>query len=407
MLSIRKIFWTGFVGLWVSVVAAQADCPTIVQTALDATDKACADTGRNQACYGNVNLQAVAQEGVPAFQFDAPGDIIDVAGVKTLQLEPLDAASDVWGIALMRLQANLPETLPGQNVTFLLFGDVEIRNGVSSNVEPEATPASEAETPFTPMQAFYFQSGISDAPCSAAPDSGILIQTPDGAGEISFRINDVDIQLGSTAYIQAQPDAEMTVNVVEHEAIVTAQGVSQTVPAGSRVRVPLDANLSADGEPSAPEPYVDADLAALPVGHLPRKITVAPALTQAELDALSAGALPTSGTWFYDVPEASLSGSCDPSVPDTPPPSRDITLNVGEDFNAGTILQAISPNFDFPDDADYENPEPGFYTADYTETSGDVFHMEVRFTSPTEAEGSSSLVFNGCTFATNFTLTAE
>jgi hypothetical protein len=478
MLTVRKIFCMGLVGLWVSSVAAQADCPTIVQTALDATDAACEGTGRNQACYGNIDLSAVPQAGIPQFDFDAPGDIIDVAGVRTLELEPLDETSDIWGIALMQLQANLPETLPGQNVTFLLFGDVEIRNAVEGNIEPvtfnitatgninvRSGPSSNDEPisqladgetvvadgrnpdntwlriqqpegnpgwvsadlvtldgdlsllnvvdplalpppSLTPMQSFYFQSGIGDAPCAEAPDSGILIQTPEGVGQISFTVNDVNIQLGSTAYLQAQPNAEMTVNVVENQATITAQGVTQSVPAGSRVRVPLDANLTADGPPSEPEPYDNADLAALPVGHLPREVEIAPALTQAELDALSAGTLPVSGEWFYESPSASLSGDCDPSIPDTPPPSRDITLNVTDAFSAEMILRAISPNFDFPEDARYENPEPGFYTADYTGVSGDVFHLEVRFTSPTEAEGATTLTFTGCTFATTFTLTA-
>ena len=134
--QMRKLAWMVMVGLWVSSVAAQADCPTIVQSALDATDAACEGTERNQACYGNIDLNAIAQAGIPEFDFDAPGDIVDVAGVQTLELEPLDAAGDIWGIALMRLQANLPDTLPGQNVTFLLFGDVEIRNAVETNVEP-------------------------------------------------------------------------------------------------------------------------------------------------------------------------------------------------------------------------------------------------------------------------------
>ena len=30
----------------------------------------------------------------------------------------------------MKLQANLPDSLPGQNVTFLMFGDVQIQNAV-------------------------------------------------------------------------------------------------------------------------------------------------------------------------------------------------------------------------------------------------------------------------------------
>jgi hypothetical protein len=409
-------------------------------------------------------------------------------------------------------------------------------------VDPLALPPPT----LTPMQAFYFKSGIGDAPCEEAPDSGILIQTPEGAGQISFTVNEVDIQLGSTAYLQAQASGEMTVNVVEHQATVTADGTTRFVPAGSRVRVPLDANLAADGPPSEPEPYVNADLAALPVGNMPRAVQVAAALTQAELDALSAStvpvtgdweytngtftlegncegisilsqppqdtqlitlngafnvgtlgpetdtleldianaeftnpepglfvadlgeyvegliqarievrvlspsliegtvliiiqmdevnctaplpftmvqagaagietpsasALPVSGEWFYEVPSASLSGGCDPSVPADPPPSRTITLNFSDAFSAEDYLRALTPQFEFPASAVYANPEPGVYTADWTDEGGTVFHMEMRFTSETQAEGTSSLTWEDiggpCTFETAFTLTAQ
>jgi hypothetical protein len=480
MLRIRKILLMGFFGLWVSSVVAQSDCPTIVQNALNATDAACEGASRNQACYGNITLVAEPQDGVADFNFEQPGDIVDVVGVRALTLEPLDAASDVWGVALMRLQANLPETLPGQNVTFLMFGDVEIRNAVETNVDPitlEATatgninvrsgPSTNDEpisqladgeivmadgrnpdstwlriqlpdgTPgwvsaelvtftgdlsllnvvdplalppplLTPMQAFYFQSGIGDAPCDEAPDSGVLIQTPEGVGQINFTVNEVDIQLGSTAYLQAQASGDMTVNVVENQATVSAQGTTRFVPAGSRVRVPLDANLVAAGPPSEPEPYNGADLAALPVGHMPREVEVAAALTQAELDALSANTLPVSGEWFYDSPSASLSGGCDPSVPDDPPRSRVITLNITDEFSAEILLQALGAE---PlDNVVYDNPETNFYTVDWS-TQVDVFHLEVRFTSPTQAEGITSLTWDDiggrCTFTTTFTLEAQ
>ena len=38
-----------------------------------------------------------------------------------------------WGVSLMQLQANLPDTLPGQNVTVLLFGDVTLQPALASN----------------------------------------------------------------------------------------------------------------------------------------------------------------------------------------------------------------------------------------------------------------------------------
>ena len=72
----------------------------------------------------------------------------------------------------MQLQANLPDTLPGQNVTFLLFGNVEIENAVvgDSEATPEAGDGDFA--PLTTMQAFYFTSSVGDlifeAPTKAA-----------------------------------------------------------------------------------------------------------------------------------------------------------------------------------------------------------------------------------------------
>jgi hypothetical protein len=459
----RKIGVFGVVMLWVSVAAAQNDCPTIVQNALNATDAACVGTSRNQACYGNILLQAEPQEGIAAFQFESPGDKADVVGIRTLTLQPLDAVEDIWGVALMQLQANLPETLPGQNVTFLLFGDVEITNAVESNVEPitlevtstgninvrsgpstndgriseladgeivvadgrnpdstwlriqlpDGTPgwvSADLVTfegdvsllnvvdplalplpPLTPMQAFYFKSGIGDAPCEEAPDSGILIQTPEGAGQISLTVNEVDIQLGSTAYLQAQAGGEMAVNVVENQATVTADGTTRSVPAGSRVRVPLDANLAADGPPSEPEPYNNADLAALPVGHMPRAVTVAPALTQAELDALVVNTVPITGTWRFSVTAGEWGEGC--------PGSSEYTLGTGQWVLDGTTsFYGFAPS-------EFTSPEPGFFVAD--RTSGEAAHLELRILSPTALEGKRISYVNGLVCSTfEFTMEA-
>ena len=336
--------------------AQDIDCPTIVHTALETADQECALTGRNQVCYGNIVLEAEPQTGVPIFNFDKPGDIVDVAQMNTLRLSPMQTENNVWGVALMRIQANLPDTLPGQNVLFLLFGDIEIRNAVETTAEPftveaQATlganirrsPTTDSAvlaslragepiivdgrladgswlrvrlaeqggtgwmfTPllsfgedidtlavidpsapdYGPMQAFYFQSGIGDAPCQEAPDSGILIQTPEGAGRITLSVNGVELRLGSTAYLQAQASNEMIVNILEGSARVEALGAAQYVPAGTRVRVPLDSNLVAASGPTPPEPYDYARMALLPVGNLDKEIAVSDALTQAEIDTL-------------------------------------------------------------------------------------------------------------------------
>lgn len=289
-------------------IAAAADCPTLVKTALATIDGACANTGRNQACYGNITLSADPQPGIEDFQFRQKGDRVNLLDVKSLRLSAMDALADTWGVALLKVQANLPDTLPGQNVTFLLFGDVSLDN----NQTPTTTPAKPAEKIYGPMQAFTFRTGLNDAPCEAAPSSGILIQSP-ATPPVQLRINAVDITLGSTIYVQLSAASEMLVSVVEGQATLTAFGTTVIAPAGTQVRVTLDGVYAAAAAPSDPEPYVVADLASLPIASLPDAITLAPPLDAAALAALvppTPTAVPTaaSGAGLPTTSDLPLSG---------------------------------------------------------------------------------------------------
>ncbi len=330
-----------------TVVAAQGDCPSIVQQALNAAQDSCDGLGRNQACYGNINLEATPRDGVPDFTFNAPGDLADVANLQSLQLSSLDTDSNSWGVALMKVQANLPDTLPGQNVTFVLFGDVQIENkggdsdslptvnisaSKSVNVRAGASTqnrvvsslasgdtvsadgrntagdwlhvqlddfktgwvfanlvtvdgdtstlkemdGSEIGTPnYGAMQAFYLKTGIADSPCEEAPSSGILIQSPQGAQRVTLDVNGVNLQLGSTAYIESCPCNGMDVFVIEGSVIVTAVGTSRTVPAGASVHIPTGDDGLANGAPEAVTPYAPEQVQALPISLLSEPITIA------------------------------------------------------------------------------------------------------------------------------------
>ncbi|MCB9452691.1 MAG: hypothetical protein H6672_14735 [Anaerolineaceae bacterium] len=224
-------------------------CPAIVSDSLAMVASLCGETGRNQACYGNLMLTVEAQAGVDSLVFDTPGDIINVADIRSLRLTGMDEAVPEWGVALLKLQANLPDTLPGQNVTMLLIGDVAVQN--AANVTGES---------YTPMQAFYFRSGMGDSLCAEAPESGIVIQTPKGQGQIALRVNNVDISLGSTAFLQAVAGDALYVNLLEGQATVTAFDGTQTVAAGMMVSVPIDDDLAASGPPTPPEPVAEADM---------------------------------------------------------------------------------------------------------------------------------------------------
>ncbi|MBZ0275294.1 MAG: hypothetical protein K8I60_04080 [Anaerolineae bacterium] len=249
-------------------------CPATVETALQSLDQLCQATERNQACYGHQMLVAEAQPDSVGFKFDTPGDLTLVNGIRSLHLQPFDEADAIWGVALMKLQANLPDTLPGQNVTVLLFGDVALQASQVSG--------------YNPMQAFYLQAGSGDAFCQEMPNSGILIQTPEGAMEIEFLINAVTITLGSTVYIHHDAGNDMVVAVVDGQAQVAAFAVTRNIPAGGQVTIPLGADGTASGAPGAVTPYTLDDVQALPVSVLPDDITVAPPLDIASVCSIRA-----------------------------------------------------------------------------------------------------------------------
>ena len=283
-----------------------------MRAALVEASDACVEIGRNQVCYGNIQLDGEAKEGIEDFTLAEPGDLVEAASIQTLRLSALDEEADTWGIALMSLQGNIPATLPGQNVTFLLFGDVEIEDLAD---ESDATAEPDAAT--APMQAFYFRSGLNDAPCPEAPDSGVLIQTPEGVQRVNFLINEVDISLGSTAYVQAQPSGDMTVSTLEGTVDVTAAGTTVTVPQGFRTLVPLDANGAASGAPSEPEPIDLTELAALPVNILPIPLNLsAEATPEATSDAPNGTpGIPAAGTWAWVTGEVTTA-NCQAGIAD-------------------------------------------------------------------------------------------
>lgn len=405
MMNLFRLLWMLLMLslLFVPVAAAQVDCPAIVRAALESVDQACTDTGRNQVCYGNIQLEATPREGA-ALSFSQAGDLAAVTDLQGLALSSMSLTDSSWGVALIKLQANLPDTLPGQNVTFLLFGNVEIENEVGVTVEMPMTASSgvnvrlrpttaannvigslragqtvtangrlrdsswvrvkledgqgwvsadflttegqlnsllvvEADAPaYGPMQAFRFSTGLADRPCAEAPDSGILIQTPKGSGKVMLNANGVEIRLGSTVYLQAQPSNLMTVSVLEGQAALEVFGQTQVVPAGTYAQVPMNVFSHPGGAASYPRPYEAALLQTLPLSiRAFDPVEIASPLTTAQIDAAlatpvpqvmaaapvveggsaapvaSSDGLPPAGTWSQS--QVLTTNTCDPSVP--------------------------------------------------------------------------------------------
>lgn len=325
----------------------------VIETAYDLVGENCQALNRDQACYGHAQLVAESRAGFDTFVFSGAGDIEDLVKIQSLRLSGLDPVAQTWGIAMLQLRANLPDSRP-ENVTILAFGDVALENSVApatgvpvsatnyANVrqapstqaavltsitpgqrvmaverladnswlrikladegltgwvygelldpEAEITSLNSAEPRSSyyeqPMQAFIFETGADEQSFSELPSNGLLIQTPEGLGEVNLLINEVNIQLGSTVFFQAQAGGFMTISTVEGHADVRVGNIEFTAFPGSKVMVPLDDNLAANGPPMPPQPYDMEVLEFLPYGLLARQVEPVAPLSQVEIDDL-------------------------------------------------------------------------------------------------------------------------
>ena len=119
----------------IGISEAQGVCPTIVEQALEAVADNCDGLGRNSACYGYNLVTAEFSQTVDDDFFSQPADTAQLDILETIQTSQMSVDTSQWGIAVMNLQANIPNSIPGQSVKFVLLGDVE----VESAMEPDST----------------------------------------------------------------------------------------------------------------------------------------------------------------------------------------------------------------------------------------------------------------------------
>lgn len=241
-------------GLPIDAAAQENTCPQVVQRAITAASDICGDTGRNQACYGHVNANATAKEGVVDFKFESAGDRIRLEDLSSLKLAAYDNDTQEWGVALLKIQANLPDTAVGQNVTMLVFGNTEI----GDLSDAETTQAEFGDKYDRPMQAFYLRTGIGQPGCSQLPVDGVLLRSPGGGRKVQLAANGVELNVGSTVFLRAPVDLDpetpgiqtpvdeeplLWVYTIEGSVEVTSDGETVVVESGEKTCVPLRENF--------------------------------------------------------------------------------------------------------------------------------------------------------------------
>ncbi|NJL95421.1 MAG: SH3 domain-containing protein [Anaerolineae bacterium] len=161
-------------------------CSQIVQTLLEATREVCDGTGRNSACYGNFPAEAQPRADVSGFEFDTVGDVVNIADMASIRLSALDLANAQWGVALLEVQASIPDEVP-ENVTMILMGDVQVENqGQASATSLDVTALANINIRLGPGTEFTrigrFENGqIARADGRSEDSTWLRIQLPDGA----------------------------------------------------------------------------------------------------------------------------------------------------------------------------------------------------------------------------------
>lgn len=123
--------------LSVAIVSAQASCDVDVNDVISQVDGVCALIDDNQVCYGNFEVNAIAQENSPVQQFTEQGDLADVAYIRSLYLSGMNPETDTWGIAQMRLVT--PTATGKQDINLLLFGDINVENAAENTLTFDVT----------------------------------------------------------------------------------------------------------------------------------------------------------------------------------------------------------------------------------------------------------------------------
>ncbi len=166
----------------ISTAPPNVTCEELVTLAETSVGLVCDSLGRNQACYGN-RLVSVDFRPGSNLVFQQSGDTVNLLDVQRLQTSPLDFQSHDWGIAVLKAQANLPDSLPGENVTFLLFGDTTV------------------DDPSPDMRAVTVSTRIGSIDCADAPDIGGADPVADRAASL-----DADQRRGLDARFNRLPD---------------------------------------------------------------------------------------------------------------------------------------------------------------------------------------------------------
>ena len=163
----------------------------------------CAGLERDSLCYSHRQVEASFVDVAFEQEFDHPAQQATTVGLSSLRTGALNVERAHWGVALLKLGANLPLTYEGPGVFLMLAGEAEVINeidpaSVMQTAEPLRTAALAETTRFK-------NPGIIPEPAAAvAADELLLVDAHDASGEWLRVVND-----GAVSWIERKDVARL------------------------------------------------------------------------------------------------------------------------------------------------------------------------------------------------------
>ena len=193
-----------FLFLTTSYVAAQeSSCSALVTRSLAEIEQHCADFARNSICYGYPQVDVAFADGNSAAAFSVPGDRARIADLARVRTSALDEAQSHWGVALLNLGANFPQTYEGPGLLVLQAGDAEVVNEIDpSRVMAIGKPLSTVAL----VEATRFKlPGVIPEPLGTlAADELLLVDAYDNSGNWLRVVND-----GMVSWVESEKLARL------------------------------------------------------------------------------------------------------------------------------------------------------------------------------------------------------
>lgn len=139
-----------------------------------------------------------------------------------------------------------------------------------------------------PFQIATLTTGVDDSLCADAPESGMMLQAPPTNEPGGFVINGAAFYLYGTAFLQAEAEESMSINLIDGYAELVNGEESVYLPSGSRTVVGLDTANTVAAQPLDAEPYDVQAVSGVPLTNLPLRVRELPQpLTLEQIDTLT------------------------------------------------------------------------------------------------------------------------